>query len=188
MKTLDPSTHSLGVDFPGPIARCVLRLLVPARRREEFVGDLIEEAETVVLPKRGRAAAQRWFWRQALTSASPLYARHYHKEVGMKRTRWIVAALLLILGPLMALDPNVWGASQVAIALVVMAIVIPAVVGLTSGNVWVLGGAAVVSAVLLLAARIVSGVELRWYAMAWIFFIVLFVNWGWEHRPAQSAD
>ena len=39
---------------------------------------------------------------------------------------------------------------------------------------------------LLLAARIASGVELRWYAMAWIFFIVLTANWLFEHRRQEA--
>jgi hypothetical protein len=182
----DVSSDTLGAGFPGPIARCFLSLLVPPGRREEFVGDLIEEAETVVLPRSGPKTARRWFWRQAVTSASPLYARHYHKEVEMNRTRWIVVALLLVVGPLMALDPSVFGASPGAIALVVLAVVVPGLAGLVSGNLRVLAGAALASALLLLAARIVSGVELRWYAMAWIFFIILMANWLCEHRLQRS--
>lgn len=182
MNSNDNPSETLGPGFPGPIARCLLSLLVPPGRREEFVGDLIEEAETEVFPRSGREAARRWFWRQALMSASPLFARHYQKEVGMKRTRWIVVTLLLVAGPIMALDPNVFGASRWAISLVVLAIVIPAMVGLLSGNLRVYAGAAFFSALLLLAARISSGVELRWYAMAWIFFIILTANWLYEHR------
>lgn len=186
MNSTDDPSPALGPDFPGPIARSLLGLLVPPGRREEFIGDLIEEAETIVVRHGGRNAARRWFWRQALTSASPLYARHYQKEVGMKRTRWLVVTLLLVLGPLMALDPNVFGASPGAISLVVLAIAIPALVGLLSGNLRVYAGAALISAMLLLAARIASGVELRWYAMAWIFFIVLMANWIYEHRARRA--
>jgi hypothetical protein len=182
----DDSSVALGSNFPGPIARFLLSLLVPPDRRDEFVGDLIEEAETVVFRHGGRNAARRWFWRQALTSASPLYARHYQKEIGLKGTRWIVVTLLLILGPLMAVDTNVFGASGVAISLVVLAIAIPALVGLLSGNLRVYAAAAFISAMLLLAARITSGVELRWYAMAWIFFIVLMANWLYEHRLRRA--
>jgi hypothetical protein len=104
----------------------------------------------------------------------------------MNRTRWIVVALLLVVGPLMALDPSVFGASPGAIALVVLAIVVPGLAGLVSGNLRVLAGAALASALLLLAARIASGVELRWYAMAWIFFIILMANWLYEHRLQRS--
>ena len=184
MNQTDTAFDALGSDFPGPIGRCLLGFLVPPGRREEFVGDLIEEAETVVLPRSGRKAATRWFWRQALTSASPLYARHVHKEVGMNRLRWLAVALLLIAGPLMALDPNVLGASPGTVALVVLAILVPALAILVSGNLRVYAGAALISAGLLLAARISSGIEIRWYAMAWIFFIVLVVNWRYEHRQA----
>lgn len=186
MNPTDVSSDTLGPDFPGPIARCLLRLLVPPGRREEFVGDLIEEAETVVLPRNGRKTARRWFWRQAVTSASPLYARHYHKEVEMNRTRWIAVALLLVVGPLMALDPNVFGASPGTVALVGLAILISALAGLVSGNLRVHAGAALTSALLLLAARVSSGIEIRWYAMAWIFFIILMVNWRYEHRLQRS--
>jgi len=186
MNPTDVSSDTLGPDFPGPIARCLLSLLVPPGRREEFVGDLIEEAETVVLPRGGQKTARRWFWRQAVTSASPLYARHYHKEVVRNRVRWIVVALLLVVGPLMALDPNVFGASPGTVALVVLAILIPALAGLVSGNLRVLAGSALMSALLLLAARVASGVELRWYAMAWIFFIILVLNWQYEHRLQRS--
>jgi hypothetical protein len=150
------------------------------------VGDLIEEAETVVLPRSGCRAAKRWFWRQALTSASPLYARHFHKEVEMNRTRWIAIALLMVVGPLMALDSNIFGASLGTLAIVVLAILVPALAGLVSGNLRVYAGAALASAVLLLAARVSSGIEIRWYAMAWIFFIILMVNWRYEHRLQNS--
>ena len=186
MNQTDTASDTFGPDFPGPMSRCLLSLLVPPGRREEFVGDLIEEAETVVLPRSGRRAAKRWFWRQALTSASPLYARHVHKEVEMNRARWIAIALLMILGPLMALDPSGIGASPGTIALVVLAIVLPALACLVSGNMRVYAGAALASAVLLLVARVSSGIEIRWYAMAWIFFIILMVNWRYEHRLQSS--
>lgn len=186
MNQTDTASVTLGPDFPGPMSRCLLSLLVPPGRREEFVGDLIEEAETVVLPRSGRRAAKRWFWRQALTSASPLYARHFHKGVEMNRARWIAIALLMVLGPLMALDPNVFGASPGTVALVVLAILIPTLACLVSGNLRVYAGAALASAVLLLAARVSSGIEIRWYAMAWIFFIILMVNWRIEHRLQSS--
>lgn len=186
MNANDNPPDTLGPDFPGPLARFFLALLIPPHRREEFVGDLIEEAETVVSPRGGRKEARRWFWRQALTSASPLYSHHYSKEVAMNRTRWIVVTLLLVVGPLMALDPNIFRASPVPIVLVALAILIPAAVGLVSGNLRVYAGAAMISALLLLAARISSGVELRWYAMAWIFFIVLMANWLYEHRLQRT--
>jgi hypothetical protein len=62
----------IGAGFPGPVARPLLRLFLPADRREEFEGDLIEEAETYVLPRRGWTIALCWLWWQVLASAQPV--------------------------------------------------------------------------------------------------------------------
>lgn len=91
--------RGIGAGFPGPGARLLLRLFLPADRREEFEGDLIEEAETIVLPRNGRRVALCWFWWQIAASAPSMLARRLNKEVGMYPKRWIVpAALLLIWG------------------------------------------------------------------------------------------
>jgi len=187
MKATDSRHDSLGSRFPGEGAQFLLRLLLPAARREEFVGDLIEEAETVVLPRRGRGAARRWFWWQAATSASPMHVRRCARDIGMHRQRWIVVLAILILGPLMAMDAGAHRASASVIALVVVAIAIPAIAGLLSGNLRIHATAAIVSTVLLIVARLSSGVELRWYAIPWIFFILLNLNWRYEHRIISSG-
>jgi hypothetical protein len=179
---------SLGTGFPGATARLFLHLLIPEGRREEFVGDLIEEAETVVLPRRGSAAARRWFWWQVLTSASPMHARRCAREIGMHRQRWIVVVAIAILGPLMAMDADAHEASPGLIALVVGAIALPAIAGLLSGNLRIHAAAAIASTVLLVAARLGSGVELRWYAIPWIFYILLNLNWRYEHRLLGSGN
>lgn len=182
-----PEQGGLGAGFPGKGAQAILRMLLPAGRREEFVGDLIEEAETVVLPRRGRRAAVRWFWWQALTSASPMHARRCAREVGMNRQRWIIVGAILALGPLMALDSGVAGAPTGVIGLVGLAVAIPAAAGLLSGNLRIHAAAAVVSTALLLVARLASGIELRWYAMPWIFYMLLLANWRYEHRIIGSG-
>ena len=87
----------MGVGFPGPVARWMLRLVLPADRREEFEGDLIEEAETIVLPRNGRRAARSWFWWQIVVSAPSMLARRVDKEVSMYPQRWIVPAALLVI-------------------------------------------------------------------------------------------
>ena len=87
----------MGVGFPGPVARWLLRLVLPADRREEFEGDLIEEAETIVLPRNGRRAARSWFWWQIAVSAPSMLARRVDKEVSMYPQRWIVPAALLVI-------------------------------------------------------------------------------------------
>jgi hypothetical protein len=186
---MSPSTSAdsgLGRGFPGPVALCALWLLMPTGHREELIGDLIEEAETIILPRDGRRAARRWFWRQAFLSASPLYCRRWAKEVDMNRWRWIVVALLLVAGPMMALDSNVLDGSALVVGTVALAIAIPAFTGLLSGNLRVHAGAAIISAVLLLGARMASGIELRWYAMGFIFFVILQINWRYERRFSRS--
>jgi len=89
--------REIGAAFPGPVARLLLWLVLPADCREEFEGDLIEEAETFVLPKNGRRGALRWFWWQIATSAPSMLARRLNKEVGMYPQRWIVPAALLVI-------------------------------------------------------------------------------------------
>jgi len=168
-----PDNQCFGLSFPGPLARVALCFLLPTRRREELVGDLIEEAETVILPTSGQQRARRWFWRQVLTSASPLYARRAAKEAQMLRWRWMFIVVLLIAGLLMALDASVFTAAPGVLCLVAMAIFVPAATGLISGNLRVLAGSAIASAILLLVARLTSGIEIRWYAMAFIFFVIL---------------
>ncbi len=95
MNPVAEDTERIGAGFPGPIARGLLAVLLPADRREEFEGDLIEEAETVIRPQQGRKAALRWFWWQMVASAPPMLARRLNKEVGMSPQRWIVPAALM---------------------------------------------------------------------------------------------
>jgi len=172
----------LGAGFPSPVGRLALVMLLPTRHREELVGDLVEEAATVVLPRDGRRAARRWFWREALASASPLYVRQTEREVPINRWKWITIVALLVAGVLMALDPNVFSATPGVVALVVLAILVPVAAGLVSSNRHTLAGAAAVSALLLLIARLVSGLEIRWYGMAFMLFIVLSVGRYAERR------
>lgn len=178
----------LRAGFPGKGAQFLLRLLLPAGRREEFLGDLIEEAETVVLPRRGRGAALRWFWWQAVTSASPMHARRCAREVGMNRQRRIVVVAILVLGALMAWYSGASTAPASVIWLATLAIAIPATAGPLSGNLRIHAVAAVVSTALLLVARLSSGVEIRWYAMPWVFYVLLLMNWRYEHRIMRSSE
>ena len=99
MRSIAPDRRTLGTNFPGPVARALVWVIVPRDRREEFEGDLIEEAEAIVLPEAGRRTALRWFWWQLAMSAPPMLARRLTKEVAMHPRRWIVpAALVLIWG------------------------------------------------------------------------------------------
>ena len=88
---------------------------------------------------------------------------------------------------LIAWDSGVSGAPASLIALVSLALGIPAAAGLLSGNLRIHVAAAVVSTLLLLVARLLSGVEIRWYAMGWIFFVLLMMNWGYEQWIIHSG-
>lgn len=87
--------RGMGAVFPGPVAQSALGLFLPADRQEEFEGDLIEEAEVIVLPRFGRRVALWWFWWQIVASAPPMLARRLDKEVRMYPQRWIAPAALL---------------------------------------------------------------------------------------------
>jgi len=180
--------RQIAATFPGPLAGLLLRLLVPADRREEFTGDLIEEAESLVLPRHGRRASLSWFWWQVVASAPSVLARRWEKEVSMNPQRWIVAAVILVMCTLMALDSGLLSATPRIVALVALAIALPAVAGLLSGSIGVYGVAAAVSALLLITARLLSAVELRWYAIAFMAFIVLLMSWAYEHRGRPSGN
>jgi hypothetical protein len=91
----EPDETGFGTDFPSPVARALVRLVVPRDRREEFEGDLIEEAETIVMPGAGRRRALRWFWGQLALSVPPMLARRLTKEVVMHPRRWIIPAVLV---------------------------------------------------------------------------------------------
>ena len=97
MNSAAEDTGEIGTGFPGPVARFLLLLFLPADRREEFEGDLIEEAETIVLPRSSRRVALCWFWWQIAASAPSMLARRLNKEVGMYPQRWIVPAALLVI-------------------------------------------------------------------------------------------
>ncbi|MGD8361803.1 MAG: hypothetical protein PVJ04_10250 [Gemmatimonadota bacterium] len=79
-------------------------MVLPVDRREEFEGDLIEEAETIVLPRNGRRAARSWFWWQIAVSAPSMLARRVDKEVSMYPQRWIVPAALLVIWGIVGLS------------------------------------------------------------------------------------
>jgi hypothetical protein len=49
---------------PPAWAQTLLALVTSARDRDGVLGDLLEEFSESVLPERGPAAANRWYWRQ----------------------------------------------------------------------------------------------------------------------------
>jgi hypothetical protein len=77
----------LGDKFPGLLAQALLNAVLPPDRRDEVVGDLIEETETVVLPRDGRKRALRWFWWQLLKSAPRMLVLRSTRELRKNRHR-----------------------------------------------------------------------------------------------------
>jgi putative ABC transport system permease protein len=59
---------------PPRAALWLLRHLLPSSQREPFVGDLVEDAASVVV-RHGPGAARRWFWRQSLIAIVTLRGR-----------------------------------------------------------------------------------------------------------------
>jgi hypothetical protein len=57
---------------PPEMARYVLHLLLSRRDRQNLIGDLIEEFQTVQLPEFGVRKANFWFWEQAISSVWPI--------------------------------------------------------------------------------------------------------------------
>jgi hypothetical protein len=55
----------------GRIDRLILKCIVPKYRREEFIGDLLEEWETEILPELGEERARDWLRSQVRRSIIP---------------------------------------------------------------------------------------------------------------------
>jgi outer membrane biosynthesis protein TonB len=75
----------------GGLLAALLRLLLPAERREEFLGDLIEEGH-VRLRAGTRADLARWMWSQALGSAPALVSWRLRRLVLAPRAQALVVA------------------------------------------------------------------------------------------------
>jgi hypothetical protein len=96
--------------------------------------------------------------------------------------RWTVAVAIVVFGVAMAWDSGMRTAGVIATSLAWLATLIPAAAGLAEPRLPRIAAAVVSSGALLLAARLVSGVELRWYAMAFVFGVVLVVGCYYEQR------
>ena len=75
----------------GGLLATLLRLLLPADRRDEFLGDLIEEGH-LRLRACTRSALARWMWQQALGSAPTLVGWRIRRLVFVPRAGALVVA------------------------------------------------------------------------------------------------
>lgn len=76
---------------PGPVLHGLARLLVPARLRDEFLGDLIEEAR-----KRSPVLGRFWFVAQ-LALSTPALVRYRLGRIAHRRTGGVVMGLVMAL-------------------------------------------------------------------------------------------
>lgn len=94
-------------DFP--LLLRVLERMAPPDRREELVGDLLEEADL-----RGRAVgarrAHRWLRGECLRCLPSILSLRFRRDP-MTRLRWLLAPLALVIATLQAWDSHVLAAS-----------------------------------------------------------------------------
>jgi len=85
-----PDIRKLGRVKPPRAARWMLRLALPQPQREFFLGDLEEQFNEEVLPRAGRTAADRWYWKQAWAAAfatpPPKHPWEKRKGAGLMET------------------------------------------------------------------------------------------------------
>lgn len=169
------------------VGRFLLRFLIPGSRREEVLGDLLEEANHYVLPERGRRRAHVWFWREVITSSPHMIARRIAWEAEMNSRRWIVAATILVVGLLQAWDSKVLDAPVWVGAVVLIAVLIPAIVGFVTARKEHFAYAVVVSFVLLFAVRIASPTPLPGLGLvAFVAAMALAFGFIWSEKTKAA--
>jgi hypothetical protein len=139
-----------------PLLARLAALFIPEERREAFLGDLLEELSGFVLPERGAAGARWWLLRQLAAAVAPALGYRLRQS-----GRWIVARSIMVgvfalLAALQAWDSGVFGAAPGVIALVALAVALPALAVLLAASAGVRLGAVIASAALLLAAKLVA--------------------------------
>lgn len=77
----NPTPHAPPRHWRAIVA--LIRRVAPSRDQEAFLGDLIEEWETVIRPQRGPRRAWCWLWRQTLGSLPALLRMRLSQEVSM---------------------------------------------------------------------------------------------------------
>jgi hypothetical protein len=89
---------------PPRLATWLLGVFLPATERETIPGDLAEEFAFIVQGD-GNARANRWYWRQTVTSVAPMLRSNIRrggwlKTAGSVVVAYIVVALLVVAGDL----------------------------------------------------------------------------------------
>ena len=126
-------------DGPGPdvIPRwlaAALRRLVPEKHRDEFLGDLAEEARSRA-ERDGARSARRWLVGEVLRSAPYLLRMQLGGDAAATTPfRWEWAGMLLLIEVLHALGSGVLDSTAPVVAMVVAAILAPALALAAAGE------------------------------------------------------
>ena len=86
--------NTMGRNMVSRVLELFASLLVPARLREEFVGDLLEEWATKVVPRHGTGHSLIWLFYQLLLSLVPMMFLRLRESLEFK----IGASVSLLLG------------------------------------------------------------------------------------------
>ena len=132
----------------------VLRRLVPARHRDEFLGDLAEEARSRA-ERDGPRSARRWLVGQVVRSAPHLLRMRLNGDPETMPCRLEWAVLVLLIGGAQAWDSGVLDSTGPVVAMVSLAILVPALALVAAGE-WLRAWAMAASYVLLVGARVLS--------------------------------
>lgn len=126
---MNPESYPIPPDDrhgPWRIVRLLIRLVVPERYREEFLGDLIEEYEALIRPQWGPGRSSWWLWRQAFGSVIPMLRLRLEEEMQMFRT----ASIRSLVGARLSTEVFDSRFAQVACSLAGVAIVPMAILAL----------------------------------------------------------
>ncbi|MEO5580182.1 MAG: hypothetical protein ABIR58_05945 [Gemmatimonadaceae bacterium] len=151
MTALPPEFHRL--------AR-LLVFVMPADYGDEIVGDLIEEARTVISPVSGSAAARRWVVGQLVSSLPHMWRLHLEKELTMSSGKVWGALAIVVMGATQAWDSGVLSAPPQIGAMVVLALLTGVVALFFSDSAGTRFAAAIISILILFGARMLSPVPL----------------------------
>ncbi len=165
-----------GLDVIPRWLAAALRRLVPGKHRDEFLGDLAEEARSRA-ERDGARSARSWLVGEALRSAPHLLRMRLGGDAATTPLRWGWAGLVLVTGGLQAWDSGALDSTAPVVAMVSLAILFPALalaVAGERGRSWGLAA----GSVLLLAARMLSPIPLPGLllTMTWTVIAVVAIN------------
>ncbi len=178
---------------PPRLATFLLGRLVPARDREELIGDLVEEH--ALRARGGGAAAARWYWGQTVRTTGSLAWAGFRSGGWLKTLGAVLLAYLAVNVVVMAGDfamSKLPGASEQTFAVLSLAVGLPAAVlgGYVAAR--LRRGAAGALAVLIAAMGVVSllatgAAAPLWYQLALIVVGPAGVLLGGRLRARRAA-